>query len=75
VIIIECNYITALERLGFIQKSGFQLFDIVDLVYYGAGIFQFDLIFVRPNLITPEIRPPFTDFKDFKSDLWCLLSL
>jgi FkbM family methyltransferase len=72
IVIIECTYNTLLERLGYIQGRGFQLFDIVDLVYYGAGMWQFDLVFIRPDLITSDVRPSIVDFQQ---NLWSPLAI
>lgn len=70
VIVIESTYSALLDRLGYIQSQGFQLLDIVDLVYYGDGLWQFDLVCIRPDLINSVIRPSIIDFKN---DLWAPL--
>lgn len=62
VIIIECTYTTALERMAYIQARGFQLYDIVDLVYYGPSLYQFDLVFIRADLLIPDLRPSIGNF-------------
>ncbi|MFM8331436.1 MAG: FkbM family methyltransferase [Candidatus Methylumidiphilus sp.] len=67
VIIVEVTFMTIVERIDFISKSGFELFDIVDLVYYGAGIYQFDAVFVRKDLINNKVRP---SIMEFDSRLW-----
>lgn len=72
VIVIECTFNTALERMAYIESKGFQLYDIVDIVYYGPGVYQFDLVFVRRNLLTPELRP---DIKSFRRELWSPLAV
>lgn len=71
-IIIECTFRTALERMAYIESKGFQLYDIVDIVYYGPGIYQFDMVFVRMDLLTPELRPKIADFR---SELWSPLAV
>ena len=67
VIVIEATFRTAPKTLNHIANLGFQLYDIVDLVYYGPGLFQFDIVFVRNDLICEAIRPP---IGTFKNDLW-----
>lgn len=67
VIIIECTYNNLLERMDFIRNSGFTLFDIVDITYYGPSIYQFDMVFVRNDLLTSELRPP---IQNFRRDFW-----
>jgi|SanBayMetagenome_1026888.scaffolds.fasta_scaffold01043_2 FkbM family methyltransferase len=63
VIIIEATIWSALERFSYIQNNGFQLYDIVDLVYYGSALYQFDFVFVRTELTKiPGFRPGFTPF-------------
>ncbi len=66
-IIIECTYVTAVERMGYLQNHGFALVDIVDIVYYGESLYQFDAVFVRKELINAKLRPPISNFK---RELW-----
>lgn len=66
-VIIECTFGNAIERIGYLQTQGFSLVDIVDLVYYGPSIYQFDAVLVRNDLISAALRPP---INDFKLDLW-----
>lgn len=71
-IVIECTFRTASEPIKFIEESGFQLFDIVDIVYYGPGLYQFDAVFVRNDLVHTSLRPPISNFD---VQLWSPLSL
>ncbi|WP_186342998.1 FkbM family methyltransferase [Allochromatium palmeri] len=61
VIIIEATFATLGARLRSCQEAGFQLWDIVDLVYYGPALYQCDLIFVR-NPLAVRMRPPISNF-------------
>jgi len=67
VIIIETTFTTILERMTYIAAKGFQLVDIVDIVYYGNSLYQCDLVFIRSNLIKEDFRPP---IQTFKPELW-----
>lgn len=66
-VIIEATTKTAPERMIFLSRQGFALFDIVDLFYYGQSLYQFDLIYVRNDLFTEVMSPKISDFK---SELW-----
>lgn len=66
-IVIECTFKTILERMELCYDKGFQLFDIVDLFYYGPGLYQCDLVFVRKDLVTEELRPKISPFK---KEMW-----
>ncbi len=59
-----------LERMQFVQSAGFTVSDMVDIVYYGDAIYQFDAVFVRNDLITQKLRPT---FDPFRQELWCTL--
>jgi FkbM family methyltransferase len=72
VVIVECTFSSAIERMGFLADSGFELVDIVDLCYYGPSLYQFDAVFLRRKLVTPALRPPISDFV---RKLWCPLAL
>ncbi|WP_150046081.1 MULTISPECIES: FkbM family methyltransferase [Methylomonas] len=67
VVIIECTYLSAIERMGYLQSNGFQLIDIVDIVYYGQSLYQFDAVFVRKDMITVDLCP---SISAFKRELW-----
>ncbi|MEE9328340.1 MAG: FkbM family methyltransferase [Cocleimonas sp.] len=51
-VIIECTCISATERIAYLQQNNFVLIDMVDLVYYGLSLYQFDAVLVRKDLIT-----------------------
>lgn len=51
VICIEVTMATFFERSEFIRRSGFQLFDVVDLCYYDNRLSQVDLIFLSHKTI------------------------
>jgi hypothetical protein len=67
VVIVEMTFTTFTQRAQFLTGSGFQLIDIVDLVYYGDCLYQFDAVFLRHDLSTSFVRPPIADFR---RDLW-----
>jgi hypothetical protein len=67
VIVIECTMPTLLERQSFLTKEGFEIFDIIDLVYYGPGLYQMDVVFVRKDLLDQHLRP---DITNFSRPLW-----
>lgn len=67
IVIIECTYASMIERITFLQTRGFSIVDMVDLVYYGETLYQFDAVLVRHDLITPQLRPP---IQSFVHDLW-----
>ncbi len=52
VIIVEASRTFFFERLEFLHKSGFGLFDIVDICYYAGCFHQADLIFLRKPLLS-----------------------
>ncbi len=51
VVCIETGISTLFERGNIIHKSGFQLFDIVDICYYNDRFIQADLIFLNHKTI------------------------
>lgn len=51
VVTIEAPLVEVSKRLNFLEDSGFQLFDIVDLCYYKKSMWQVDLVFLQPRLI------------------------
>jgi FkbM family methyltransferase len=67
VIIVETTYSSLSERLAFCISKGFQLFDIIDIIHYGPSLYQCDLVFVRNDLVTDELRPP---IQKFDRSLW-----
>lgn len=71
VVVIEMTYQTYGERSAYLSANGFELFDIVDLVYYGDGLYQFDAAFVRRDLLTEAVRP---SIMKFERALWRPLS-
>jgi len=66
-IIIEATFNTLADRLSYCIRHGFQLFDIVDLVYYGPSLYQCDLVLVRADLATSEVRP---SIREFDPTIW-----
>lgn len=62
VIIVECTFQTWAERMQWMDGQGFELFDLVDLIYYGGGLYQFDAAFVRRDLLTDLLRPSIMQF-------------
>jgi FkbM family methyltransferase len=67
VVIVEMTYHTFSELSNFLLSHNFKFFDFVDLVYYGAGLYQFDGAFVRADLVDELIRP---DVSNFQPDIW-----
>jgi FkbM family methyltransferase len=63
IVVIEATYHNWLQRAGYLEQNGFQLLDIVDLVYYGDTLYQFDLAFIRRNLVSSRVRPPINLFE------------
>ena len=63
VIIVEATFRSIASRMACCLASGFQLMDIVDIVYYGQSIYQCDLVFIRDDLLTKDIRPSMQNFK------------
>lgn len=57
-VVIECTAAKLVERSTFVSAKGFRLIDIVDLVYYGDCLWQFDLVFVRDDLFKEPLKPP-----------------
>ena len=66
-IVVETTFDTLSDRLSYCIQNGFQLYDIVDLVYYGPSLYQCDLVFVRADLVTLGVRP---NIMEFDSTLW-----
>jgi FkbM family methyltransferase len=50
-IFIEAHPRDYLERCNAIEKYGFKLFDIVDFRYYDNRLSQFDLVFIKKDLL------------------------
>lgn len=57
VVIVEATFDTLYPRMQILAHAGFDVFDIVDLIYYGNGLQQMDLIMLRSDLNTPNVRP------------------
>lgn len=68
VIIVEAASHKFYEVFDYVHKNGFHFFDIIDMVYYGPGLYQCDIVFIRNDLINSTLRPP---IEDFIPDLWC----
>ena len=67
VVMVEVTYASVIQRLNFLSESGFHMIDFVDLVYYGAALYQFDAVFVRTDLVDKQLRPPISQFD---ANLW-----
>lgn len=50
-IFVEAHTRDFLERCNAIEKYGFKLFDIVDFSYYDNRLAQFDLVFIKKDLL------------------------
>lgn len=70
VVIVESTHASVFQRMELLLKAGFHLFDITDIVYYGNALYQMDLVMVRSNLVTEQVRPNITHFKQ---QLWAPL--
>ena len=66
-VVIECTFFTYLDRAAYLTSRGFSLVDIVDIIYYGESIYQFDAVFVRKDLVTSELRP---SIDNFRHEIW-----
>lgn len=64
-----------IDRLNAVLKLGFDLFDIVDMAYYGGHLHQVDLVFVRSDIISNDdkLRPIETEI--FDKEKWYPLML
>lgn len=66
-VVIECTTRTMIDRVTYLAKHGFEIVDLVDLVYYGQSLYQFDAVLVRRNLINDTLRP---DIRAFDARQW-----
>ncbi len=66
-VVVEMVYHSFAELCNFLLAQKFVLFDIVDLVYYGPSLYQFDGVFVRADLIDDRVQP---DISNFRPTLW-----
>lgn len=71
-VIVECTTGNFVERIAYVIDCGFSVTDIVDIVYYGDSLYQFDAVLVRNDLITEQIKPT---LDPFKRELWKPLTL
>jgi len=62
-VIVEATFADFYQRALYLESNGFQLIDIVDLVYYGSVLYQFDIVFIRRELINENVRPPIHHFE------------
>jgi FkbM family methyltransferase len=62
VVVVEVTYGTIFARMDHLGKCGFDLFDIVDIVYYGNSFYQADIIMLRRDLRTTAVSPTFNPF-------------
>jgi hypothetical protein len=69
VIVIEAHPRDYLERCNFIEQNGFKLFDIIDIYYYDKQLRQFDMIFVKRDILIANNRD-FENMKTFDGNLW-----
>lgn len=53
-IIVEASIQDLVPRAARLSDLGFQLFDVVDLCYYGTRLAQVDLVFVRQEILPAE---------------------
>ena len=67
IVIVETTFNTFVERCRHIVDSGFALLDLVDLIYYGDFLYQFDSVFIRNDLVDSSVRPPIINFQ---TELW-----
>lgn len=51
VVVVEAGIRTFMERAAALQAHGFELFDIVELCYYDDRLRQFDLVFVKTQIL------------------------
>jgi FkbM family methyltransferase len=63
VVFVEVTVKHVVSRLACLYDAGFQLVDVVDMVYYGNSIYQFDAVCVRTDLVTEALVPGFTPFE------------
>lgn len=68
VVIVEAASHKFYEVFDYLHKNDFHFFDIIDKVYYGPGLYQCDIAFIRNGLINSTLRP---SISDFVPDLWC----
>jgi FkbM family methyltransferase len=69
VVIIEAHPRDYLDRCNFMDQNGFKLFDIVDFCYYDRQLRQFDLIFVKEDILT-KYKRNFEKMNKFDGNLW-----
>jgi hypothetical protein len=69
VIQIEMHPRDFLKRSNFIEQHGFKLFDIVDNIYYEGQLRQFDMFFVKKDILI-ECNRDFENMKLFDPNLW-----
>ncbi len=67
VVVVEATYMNFVERAAHLDQNGFQLLDIVDIVYYGDALYQMDIAFIRRDLVTNAVRP---SMANFQRSLW-----
>lgn len=62
-VIVECTmHFNLAEIIQYLQTSGFMVIDFVDLVYYGDSLYQMDIVLVRKDLLTHDLKPPISHF-------------
>lgn len=68
VVILEAGVGNLLQRGGALRSAGFELFDLVDLCYYGTRLAQIDMIFLQSEIA----RDHRLDFgrETFAANLW-----
>jgi FkbM family methyltransferase len=51
VVIVEATIMNISERIGFLERHGFQIFDIVELAYYAGAFWQADFVFINKKVV------------------------
>jgi FkbM family methyltransferase len=61
VVIVECDLSSLVERVQYLQQSGYRIFDICEQCYYDKSFWQCDVIMIRNETWSHH-------FKDLQSD-------
>ena len=71
VVVIEMTVDRFMQRAKLLDQAGFDIWDIVDLCYYGDCLWQCDVIFVSRQCKKdmPSLRPPIHQ-TPFRPELW-----
>jgi FkbM family methyltransferase len=70
VVVIEMTVDRFTQRTNLLDQAGFDIWDVVDLCYYGDCLWQFDALFIsrRFKQAIPLLRPMHQ--KPFRRELW-----